>query len=72
MCQTRVTTTMRDPIVRFAFVSISFRLENLWLVLRWAVVVRPHQAGRNLPESFSFSRFCDWIAHALNQELARQ
>jgi IS4 transposase len=39
--QARATTTTQDPLVRFAFVIVSFLLENLWLVLRWAVVARP-------------------------------
>jgi hypothetical protein len=27
--------------------------------------------GRNLPEQFTFSLFCDWIRHDLEAELAR-
>ncbi len=41
----RAVTSTQDPIVRFAFVVVSFLLENLWLVLRWAVVARPRRAG---------------------------
>ena len=51
---------------------MSFLLENLWLVLRWAVVARPRRGGRDLPEEFMFSVFCDWIRHALEQELERR
>jgi hypothetical protein len=45
--QARATTTTQDPLVRFAFVIVSFLLENLWLVLRWAVVARPRRGGRD-------------------------
>ena len=41
--QARGVTTTRDPVVRFAFMLVAAILENLWLVLRWAVVAR---AGR--------------------------
>ena len=58
--------------MRFAFVVVSFLLENLWLVLRWAVVARPRRGGRDLPEKFTFSVFCDWIRHALEEELERR
>jgi IS4 transposase len=46
-------------------------LENLWLVLRWAVVARPRRGGRDLPEEFTFKTFCDWIRHGLEEELER-
>jgi len=70
--QARATTTTQDPIVRFAFVIVSFLLENLWLVLRWAVVARPRRGGRDLPEQFTFTTFCDWIRHELEAELERR
>jgi len=69
--QERPTTTTQDPIVRFAFVLVSFLLENLWLVLRWAVVARPRRGGRDLPTAFTFTTFCDWIRHVLEEELNR-
>jgi len=70
--QARATTTTQDPLVRFAFVVVRFLLENLWLVLRWAVVARPRRGGRDLPTQFTFSTFCDWIRHMLEQELERR
>ena len=70
--QARATTTTQDPIVRFAFVIVSFLLENLWLVLRWAVVARPRRGGRDLPEQFTFTTFCDWSRHELEAELERR
>jgi len=70
--QARATTTTQDPLVRFAFVIVSFLLENLWLVLRWAVVARPWRGGRDLPEQFTFQTFCDWIRHELEAELGRR
>ncbi|WP_246975512.1 ISH3 family transposase [Natribaculum luteum] len=69
--QARVVTTTQDPVVRFAFVLVGFLLENLWLVLRWAVVARPRRGGRDLPEEFTFKTFSDWIRHALEEELER-
>ena len=70
--QARGTTTTRDPVVRFAIMLVAALLENLWLVLRWAVVARPQWGGRDLPEEFTFKTFCDWIRHELEEELRRQ
>jgi hypothetical protein len=47
-------------------------LENLWLVLRWAVVTRPRRGGRDLPEEFTFNTFCDRIRNELEEELERR
>ena len=70
--QARGITTTRDPVVRFAIMLVAALLENLWLVLRWAVVARPRQGGRDLPEEFTFTTFCDWIRHELEEELRRR
>jgi hypothetical protein len=70
--QARGITTTRDPIVRFAIMLVAALLENLWLVLRWAVVARPRRGGRDLPEEFTFKTFCDWIRHELEEELRRR
>jgi hypothetical protein len=47
-------------------------LENLWLVLRWAVVARQQRVGRELPEEFTFQYFCDWNRHELEEQLERR
>jgi hypothetical protein len=70
--QARGITTTRDPIVRFAIMLVAALLENLWLVLRWAVVARPRRGGRDLPTGFTFSKFCDWIRKELEEEFERQ
>jgi len=70
--QARGITTTRDPVVRFAIMLVAALLENLWLVLRWAVVARPQRGGRDLPDEFTFKTFCDWIRHELEEELRRQ
>jgi len=70
--QARATTTTQDPLVRFAFVIVSFLLENLWLVLRWAGRARPSAGGRRPPTEFTFTVFCDWIRHELEAALARR
>jgi hypothetical protein len=40
--------------------------------LTWAVVARPRRGGRDLPEEFMFTTFCDWIRHELEEELRRR
>jgi hypothetical protein len=51
---------------------VSALLENLWLILRWAVVAHPHGAGDDLSEEFTFRTFCDWIRNVLEKELDRR
>ena len=46
--------------------------ENLWLVLRWAVVARLWRGGRDPSEEFTFKISCDWIRHKLEEELRRR
>ncbi|GAA0218762.1 hypothetical protein GCM10009000_037180 [Halobacterium noricense] len=58
--------------MRFAFVIVTFLLENLLLVPRWAVVARPRRGKRDLPTQFTLKTFRDWIRHELETELARQ
>jgi len=70
--QARGITTTRDPVVRFAIMLVAALLENLWLVLRWAVVARPRREVRDLPEEFTFKTFCDWIRRELEEELRRR
>jgi hypothetical protein len=70
--QARGITTTRDPVVRFAIMLVAALLENLWLVLRWAVVAPPRRGGRDLPDEFTFKTFCDWIRHELEEELRRR
>ena len=41
-------------------------------MLRWAVVARPQRGGRDLPEEFTFSVFCDWIRKELEEQLERR
>lgn len=63
---------MHDRVVRLAIVLLAALLENLWLVLRWAVVNRPRRGRRDLPEDFTFKTFHDWIRHELEEELCRR
>ena len=58
--------------MRLAFVLVSFLLENLWLVLRWAVVARLRRGVRDLPTAFTFTTLCDWIRYVLEDESNRQ
>jgi hypothetical protein len=67
--QARATTTSPDPLIRTLFVTVAFLLENLWLVVRWAVVARPRWGGRDLPVGFTFGLVREWIRHCLNSDL---
>lgn len=47
-------------------------LENMWVVLRWAVVDRPRRGGLDLPIVFTFKTFCNGIRNKLEDELLRR
>ena len=70
--QARARTTTRDPTIRILYVAVAFLLENLWLLVRWAVVARPAGGGRDLPTWFTFTVFSEWIAHRLDEQLGRR
>ena len=55
--QARATTTTRDPIVRFAFVIVSFLLESLWLVPRWAGATCPISSRSRRPVTGSVTNW---------------
>lgn len=40
-------------LIRTSFVAVAFIVEDLWLVVRWAVVVRPRRGGRDLLSGFT-------------------
>ncbi|GAA0457683.1 hypothetical protein GCM10008985_12280 [Halococcus dombrowskii] len=70
--EARAVTATPDPLIRFVFVAVSFLLRNLWLVVRWAVVARPRQGGRDLPTEFTFELVCGWIRDHLSADLGWQ
>jgi len=36
------------------YVDVGFLLEQLWVVLQWAVLAQPQRGGRALPVEFTF------------------
>jgi hypothetical protein len=67
-----VTTTC-DPAVRFGFRLVAAILENLWLMLRWAVLARTGAGASDLKtEEFTFSVLCDWIWKEPEEQLERR
>jgi hypothetical protein len=68
----RAITATPDPLIRLLFVAVSSLLRNLWLVVRWAVVARPQQGGRDLPIEFTFELVCGWIRDHLSADLGWQ
>jgi hypothetical protein len=44
--------------------------ENVFNI-RWAIIARLRRGGRDLPTQFTFTTFCDWIRHALEEALER-
>jgi len=64
--EARALTTTPSTTIRLFYVGVGFLLEQLWVVLQWAVIARPRRGGRALPVEFTFS---DAFLHGIEQEL---
>jgi hypothetical protein len=64
--EARALTTTLSTTIRLFYVGVGFLLEQLWVVLQWAVLARPRRGGRALPVEFTFS---DAFLHGIEQEL---
>ena len=64
--EARAVTTTPSTTIRLFYVGVGFLLEQLWLVLQWAVLARPRRGGRALPVEFPFG---DSFLHGIEQEL---
>jgi hypothetical protein len=68
--EARALTTTPSTTIRLFYVGVGFLLEQLWLVLQWAVLARPRRGGRALPVGFTFSdAFLHGIEQVLDEEL---
>jgi len=68
--EARALTTASSTTIRLFYVGVGFMLEQLWLVLQWAVLARPQRGGRALPVGFTFDNsFLHGIEQVLDDEL---
>jgi len=68
--EARAMTTTPSTTIRLFYVGVGFLLEQLWLVVQWAVLARPRRGGRALPTGFTFSdSFLHGIEQVLDDEL---
>ncbi len=69
--EARALTTTPSTTIRLFSVGVGFLLEQLWLVLQWAVLARPRRGGRALPKTFAFGdAFLHGIERVLDDELS--
>jgi hypothetical protein len=64
--EARALTTTPSTTIRLFYVGVGFLLEQLWLVLQWAVLAQPRRGGRALPVGFTFG---DSFLHGIEQVL---
>ena len=64
--EARALTTTPSTTIRLFYVGVGFLLEQLWIVVQWAVLARPRRGGRALPVAFTFS---DGFLHGIEQVL---
>src|SRR6056297_3791933 len=64
--EARALTTTPSTTIRLFYVGVGFLLEQLWIVLSWAVLAQPRRGGRALPVGFTFS---DTFLHGIEQVL---
>ncbi|WP_050033563.1 MULTISPECIES: ISH3 family transposase [Halobacteriales] len=68
--EARALTTTPSTTIRLFYVGVGFLLEQLWLVVQWAVLARPRRGGRALPVAFTFGdAFLHGIEQVLDDEL---
>lgn len=68
--EARALTTTPSTTIRLFYVCVGFLLEQLWIVLQWAVLARPRRGGRALPVEFTFGdAFLHGIEQVLDDEL---
>ena len=68
--EARALTTTPSTTIRLFYVGIGFLLEQLWVVLQWAVLAQPRRSGRALPVEFTFSDgFLHGVERVLDDEL---
>jgi hypothetical protein len=68
--EARALTTTPSTTIRLFYVGVGFLLEQLWVVLQWAVLARPRRGGRALPVEFTFSdAFLHGIERVLDDDL---
>jgi len=68
--EARALTTTPSTIIRLFYVCVGFLLEQLWLVVQWAVLAQPRRGGRALPVAFTFGdAFLHGIEQVLDDEL---
>ena len=64
--EARALTTALSTTIRLFYVGVGFLLEQLWLVLQWAVLARPRRGERVFQVAFTFS---DAFLHGIDQVL---
>ena len=52
--EARAVTTTPSTTIRLFYVGVGFLLEQLWIVIQWAVLAAPRRGGRALPVEFTF------------------
>ena len=68
--EARALTTTPSTTIRLFYVGVGFLLEQLWVVLQWAVLAQPRRGGRALPMEFTFSDgFLHGVERVLDDEL---
>jgi hypothetical protein len=68
--EARALTTTPSTTIRLFYVGVGFLLEQLWIVLQWAVLAQPRRGGRALSTEFTFSDgFLHGIEEVLDDEL---
>lgn len=68
--EARAVTTTPSTTIRLFYAGVGFLLEQLWIVIQWAVLAAPRRGGRALPVGFTFGdAFLHGIEGVLDDEL---
>lgn len=64
----RIKTTIKNPIIRFLFVSMAFLIVNIWVYLLWQYISRKRRGGRKiLSKLFTLKQMLEFLRQTIDR-----
>jgi putative transposase len=64
----RIKTTIKNPIIRFLFVTIAFLIVNIWIYLLWQYVSRKRRGSRQiLSKLFTLKQMLEFLRQTIDR-----
>lgn len=64
----RIKTTIKNPIIRFLFVTLAFLIVNIWIYLLWQYISRKRRGGRKiLSKLFTLKQMLEFLRQTIDR-----